>query len=402
MATGIDTRTELVQALNEAAELEHGLLCQYLFAAFSVRPSTELAIPRQAERVREWKGLLLWVAVEEMAHLGTVCNLQSAIGAPPHFGRPAYPQPSRYYPELMGDTVHFVNFTLEAFTPATLDRFIRFEAPESPPREARLARPDDLLYRTVGDLYGQIRAAFLAMPESELFIGPPQSQEGHDWGSFLRLGVVRDRAGAAAAIDSIVLDGEGAAGDRRGSHYDTFLNIREQWQQELADDPSFLPYRDVLSNPQLPDPRIPAGPRTMTHPSAVRLGDLFNDVYTTALLMLTRHFSFAPLNVERRKLERNAIRQLMSGALRPLGDMLTALPARIGKDPYAGPTFEIQSPPVLHPDANVARRAIVSRVKDTAVRAGALRAETPDVPRLKTLHECLHTMADTLARSGEE
>ncbi len=33
----IDTREELINNLTEAAELEHGLLCQYLFAAFSMK-----------------------------------------------------------------------------------------------------------------------------------------------------------------------------------------------------------------------------------------------------------------------------------------------------------------------------------------------------------------------------
>ena len=33
----IDTREELVNALSDAAELEHGLLAQYFFAAFSLK-----------------------------------------------------------------------------------------------------------------------------------------------------------------------------------------------------------------------------------------------------------------------------------------------------------------------------------------------------------------------------
>jgi hypothetical protein len=43
----IDTREELINALTEAAELEHGLLCQYLFAAFSMKkhPSEDVTWP---------------------------------------------------------------------------------------------------------------------------------------------------------------------------------------------------------------------------------------------------------------------------------------------------------------------------------------------------------------------
>jgi hypothetical protein len=46
--TKIDTREELINALTEAAELEHGLLCQYLFAAFSMKkhPSENATWPQ--------------------------------------------------------------------------------------------------------------------------------------------------------------------------------------------------------------------------------------------------------------------------------------------------------------------------------------------------------------------
>ena len=77
----IDTREELINALTEAAELEHGLLCQYLFAAFSMKKHpTEGATWPQLELVRSWEAHILRVAREEMAHLGTVTNLLTAIG----------------------------------------------------------------------------------------------------------------------------------------------------------------------------------------------------------------------------------------------------------------------------------------------------------------------------------
>src|SRR5829696_6698215 len=84
----IDTREELINALIEAAELEHGLLIQYLFAAYSLkrRPSEGISV-EQVEQVREWGGAILGVARQEMAHLGTVCNLLTAIGGSPRFGR---------------------------------------------------------------------------------------------------------------------------------------------------------------------------------------------------------------------------------------------------------------------------------------------------------------------------
>lgn len=40
----INTREELINALAEAAELEHGLLIQYLFAAFTFKRRTDEGI----------------------------------------------------------------------------------------------------------------------------------------------------------------------------------------------------------------------------------------------------------------------------------------------------------------------------------------------------------------------
>ena len=73
IGSNIDTREELINALTEAAELEHGLLCQYLFAAFSMKkhPSEDVTWS-QLELVRSWETHILRVAREEMAHLGTV------------------------------------------------------------------------------------------------------------------------------------------------------------------------------------------------------------------------------------------------------------------------------------------------------------------------------------------
>ena len=83
----IDTREEMIFALNEAAEIEHGLMIQYLFAALTMKKDLrENATGTQQELIRKWE------AREEMAHLGTVCNLLSSVGGSPHFERPNFPQ----------------------------------------------------------------------------------------------------------------------------------------------------------------------------------------------------------------------------------------------------------------------------------------------------------------------
>ena len=77
----INTREELAIALSEAAELEHGLMLQYLFAAFSLkRDLSEGMTAIQQSQIADWKATLLQVAHQEMYHLACVCNLLSAIG----------------------------------------------------------------------------------------------------------------------------------------------------------------------------------------------------------------------------------------------------------------------------------------------------------------------------------
>ena len=54
--------------------------------------------PAQLAITRSWEATILGVAVEEMGHLGTVCNLLAAIGDGPRFERPNFPQQIGYYP----------------------------------------------------------------------------------------------------------------------------------------------------------------------------------------------------------------------------------------------------------------------------------------------------------------
>ena len=94
----IDTRVELIGALREAAEIEHGLMIQYLFPALTMKKRLDEGLTGPQQRsAREWEAIILGVAVEEMGHLGTVCNLLAAVGAGPHFGRPNFPQEVGYY-----------------------------------------------------------------------------------------------------------------------------------------------------------------------------------------------------------------------------------------------------------------------------------------------------------------
>src|SRR3954471_20601355 len=85
----IKHREALIYMLCQAAELEHGIMCQYLFAAFSLKQRVDEGLtPGQLEVVTRWRRSIAHVATEEMLHLALVQNVLSAIGAAPHLTRP--------------------------------------------------------------------------------------------------------------------------------------------------------------------------------------------------------------------------------------------------------------------------------------------------------------------------
>jgi hypothetical protein len=120
----ITTRSDLIQALCHAAQLEHALCCAYLFAAFSIKRRPEEGVPpHRLADLRNWESVLLLIARQEMEHLGIVCNLLTAIGGMPYLQNPTFPVAADRYGELPG-------LPLERFSEKTIRRFLAFETPE--------------------------------------------------------------------------------------------------------------------------------------------------------------------------------------------------------------------------------------------------------------------------------
>ena len=88
----VTRRRRLVALLTEAAELEHALMCQYLYAAFSMKRHVSEGVTwAQLELMRRWEASIMLIARQEMEHLGLVCNLLTAIGEAPWLTRPNLP-----------------------------------------------------------------------------------------------------------------------------------------------------------------------------------------------------------------------------------------------------------------------------------------------------------------------
>src|SRR5919201_6865569 len=120
----IEHREALIYMLCEAAELEHGIMCQYLFAAFSLKQREDEGLTAdELDAVARWRRTIAHVATEEMLHLALVQNVLSAIGAAPHLTRPNLPAPAHHYPAG-------VTLTLVPFGEPTLRHFMFLERPE--------------------------------------------------------------------------------------------------------------------------------------------------------------------------------------------------------------------------------------------------------------------------------
>src|SRR5271170_7496627 len=186
----VPTRERLLHALYEAAELEHDLMCTYLYAAFSLRDGVgEGLSARESEAVSRWRQAILRVAVDEMGHLAAVWNITSALGGTPRFGRGNFPLDP-------GNLPASVTVRLSPFNQATLQHFVFLERPNGSTEpdgegfaythtygrgnaQARIT-PMGINYATVGDFYAELSLGLRALVERETednaFDGDPALQ----------------------------------------------------------------------------------------------------------------------------------------------------------------------------------------------------------------------------------
>jgi hypothetical protein len=230
----IKTRAQLMDALRLASELEHQLMCQYLFAVYSLKRypyerwsgpdrKKEILTEAELERVRRCAMKITLIARQEMEHLGLALNMLSAIGGTPSFSRPNMPQKLTYY----GDAN--IKLELTRGDLKTIKRFQKFEKPDELEETCKLppigdddvdqkcatkwcsrvgkkgASPDEVMaafredddgpaflggaphidqygvpFSSVQELYQEIDAGFTFLSQSlgecNLFIGKPKNQ----------------------------------------------------------------------------------------------------------------------------------------------------------------------------------------------------------------------------------
>jgi hypothetical protein len=352
----LENREHLWNLLIQAAQLEHLIMCQYLYASFSLKTDPDEGLTaEQADAVGRWRKSLTGIAIEEMLHLALVANVMTAIGVAPSLTRPNFPRRSEYLPPGM-------QFALLPFGEASLTHFLYLERPEGmarldaagfvpgePPPEP--VEPGEVMPRmqdssTVGHLYRAIMRGLSHLAgrlgEQALFVGPPRAQATPELFRWPQLSAVTGLKSAHAAIEEIIEQDEGARGDWQPTHYGRFLRIWQEYQQLREQDPSFDPARPVIPAFTRQAFDIPEPQPLLTEPATPAVAELFNLGYETLRQLLTRFFTHTDETSEQLGTLTAGAFALMGGVLGPLGRALTRLPA---EPPHpgrtAGPTFEM-------------------------------------------------------------
>lgn len=410
-------RDYAVFLLRLAAEVEHGLMVQYLFTAYSLDGS-ELPDEERAE-VRAWQETILGVAKEEMAHLVTVQNLLTALSGPLNFNREEFPHNTDLYP--------FVAFNLVPASLASIAAYVIAESPEGwgdvSPEEQReiegaAQQGNGATVNRVGLLYAELRrvmADAALVPDADFDEGSFGFQASWDeWGRGYSEGArgtldsslprvaqpellivrVGSREDALRALDEVSEQGEGLE-PSEASHFERFLRIYagmkaigvENVVRPLAPNPT-----TDLEGPNVVQPGDPPPSReddkpvlratAITNHEARLWAHLFNVRYRKLLVSLSHAFELSDDPADagtlspRGSLIHRAFSEMYN--LRAIAGRLVVLPVDDTSPAtrFAGPPFQIPHTLMLprdeagrwrlHRDILDASGAMIAQLRDTA------------------------------------
>lgn len=385
------SREALLGALYEAAELEHNLMCTYLYAAFSLRSGEAEGLSKEeAAAVARWRKTIIDVAIDEMGHLAAVWNITAALGGSPRFGRGNFPLDPGMLPA--GIVVK-----LAPFNEAVLQHFIFLERPHGSTEqdgqgfapELQFTRgtnrvrltPMAMDYDTVGTFYAvlgdNLRKFVDRLGESNAFCGDPTLQLSDAEVTLQGAKPVICLKTALAAFDAIVRQGEGATEESEDSHYQRFLCIREELARLKAANPAFSPAYPASVNPVLRPPIRPQGRVWIENDEAFATVDVANASYALMLRLLAYSYTL------RRPVSQKALCVDLAMGLMRASTLLAERAARLPAGPSnpgcnAGMSFTAlrDAAPMLPGES--ANRYFVERLGELAAAAANL-AESGDV-----------------------
>lgn len=398
-------RDYITYLLSIDAEIEHCLMVQYLYGAYSLGGPQVPEIYRDI--VRDWQEVILGIAKEEMGHLISVQNSLRLIGSPLHLEREDYPWDVPFYP---------FPFALE---PLTLDSLAKYVYAESPVDWDGGALGDEIRARVhaqtddphqVSELFNTLIPLVQNpdyLPDNAFQANTyPAQANWAEWGRGYQGGHRGNSSGQprqtpdvlvvpqtcrddmVSALQSIAYQGEATTGSTK-SHFVRFLRIyiemRElleqnsltdaEWKAARPDDytpdgwlnlrpaskagllkENFVPWspaRKVAINPYVsldPDlePEDSGSPSTrITHPESVLWAQLHNVRYRMLLTYLIHSFTlYGGLNAAGAITPRGAIVNGTFGEmynLRAISEILMQLPVSStdASAGFAGPPFQM-------------------------------------------------------------
>jgi len=396
---GFSARDYAIFLLHVAAEIEHGLLVQYLFAAYSLGGPQ---VP-EAHRplVARWQATLLGIAREEMGHLVTVQNLLKLIGGPLNLERDDFPWDIPFYP---------FPFSLEPLSVGLMARYVCIESPEEWP-DVWVARRDEIQkiafpggasdFKRVGQIYDTLKALLgdKTLIADEVFHADTLSFQasfaeygrGHSQGTRgatkpgdkvpdVLIYTAYSRSTALLALSAVAEQGEASHSDAKDSapsHFERFMELF----LEVEGATDWNPCRPVISNPRaVGDADAVPGTNYIGHPKARVWARLLNLRYRMLLAYIAHSFRISGDHGQAEGLSRGAVLNRAFGEmynLRTLASILVSMPADDpATDARAAPSFELpysMNLPVLdrdvwhqHIDLLQASKGLIEQVRSTA------------------------------------
>lgn len=407
---------EAVWLLEVAAELEHALLVEYLYSAYSIDSDPSSALFRRT---------LINIAVQEMGHLITVQNLLLSIGGNVYFERQDESPQSSLDP---------FPFKLEPFSKAVLAKYVLAEMPliedlpDAEKTEIEQIRNEHQLdigmqINRVGALYLKLYWLFQSSDAPE---GPwkipediiPIDQRGRHIASLdsasaridfqtdnsewlasvpgLQIDLVNNRVNALNAIFRISAQGEGFEGSS-DSHFERFRDLYRQY--DLA--PPTI--QDVPTNPFVSaSPNLdPEQERNrISHPIAKILVELADVRYKKMLLHFVQAFSYSKTGADkelREDLIEWSLGEMRKG-LRTLSRAVQSLPLAASPD-TASPTnaaLTFTIPLEVFPPSSSEQWKLLTQLLD---RSQELRSELDSLPNVEP---SLKAILDTIVLADDD
>lgn len=384
-----DAKEELIILLKIAAEVEHALMIQYLYAAYSIVDDSDSI-----------KKSLLKISKQEMGHYLAVQNLLLSIGGI----EAVHLHKSEFRPVSVKNNP--LPYTLEPLSKKLLAKFVAVEAPLEVPEQFKeeveeIRKIADekagVKLNPVGGLFMKIFWLFQPddNPVEDLIPLTPNEELGRKpgwhvkdtdflpvseikkfealetlWGSQssfqanqLTLSQIHDCRDALGLVYEIAAQGEGANfDDQIDSHFELFLRSYRKFGDSNID------ITNIPLNPITVENKEFKTSTLIENQYSLLWISLLNSVYTSLLLDIYSSFFYTQFKQANKNSFIGLIFSCMKSSIKPLSLIVAKLPLlnngfQYDTDPRCGPTFEIGEDFLLSPSKAVMDELNISYIK---------------------------------------